>query len=315
MGLTISVVIPTYNVAPFLQQAVWSVLDQTRRPTEIIIVDDCSTDDTAGVARSFTDPRIKLLSTSTNSGSSVARNVGIDAATGDLIAMLDGDDYWLQDHLAVVAGLLDEHPTPALAFSPTQAFGTESWVWPLRIASDKPVHCFWDCIPRTIIPQMNVVMRRQALLDIGGYSEDLLQSQDFDLFMRLAYAHPFICTQKVTSRYRRHSGSITMRQPQNALHCMYLARYQFGLELAEKVCDEELAEFHAAGLEVWETALRHCVLRHNWRLMDFHLNEAQYVPGSEAVLLRWKLRRAAGVFQRAWELANRPLPDLLSSAA
>ncbi len=307
MSLSISTVIPTFNVAAHLAQAIGSVLEQSRQPTEIIVVDDCSTDGTGDVARSFQDPRIKVLSTPKNSGSATARNIAIRAATGDLIAMLDGDDYWLRDHLEVVAGLLDQHSTAVLAFSPTEAFGMQNWVWPLRIPANQPVHCFWDCIPRTIIPHMSVVVRRQQLLEMGGYRESLLQSQDYDLFMRLAYDHPFVCTQQVTSRYRRHEGSISVRNPHNSLHCMYRARHLLGQELRSRDRKEDLQRFEHVCHDMWIGALEACVLRRNWRLMDFHLSQAKYVPDSDADLLRWKLRRAVGTVQWIWDYANRRL--------
>ncbi len=237
--------------------------------------------------------------------------MGIHAATGDVIAMLDGDDYWLTDHLRVVAGQLDVHTEAVLAFSPTEAFGSQNWVWPIRIASDTPVDCFWDCIPRTIIPQMNVVMRRSALRAIGGYRETLKQSQDYDLFLRLAYGQRFVCTQQVTSRYRRHEGSITLRNPHNSMHCMYLSRHLLAQELAEKASPKEMQKFSEICLNLWETALASCVLRRNWRLMDFHLSQAQYVGGSESALLGWKIRRAAGTLQWMWDLANRPFKSTL----
>jgi cellulose synthase/poly-beta-1,6-N-acetylglucosamine synthase-like glycosyltransferase len=317
MSLSISTVIPTFNVAEHLAQAIESVLAQTRQPIEVIVVDDCSTDGTIEIARSFKDPRVKVLSTPTNSGSATARNIAMRAATGDLIAMLDGDDYWFGDHLAVVAGLLDQHPEAALAFSPTEAFGLQNWVWPIRIPTDRAVRCFWDCVPRTIIPHMNVVIRRPCLMEIGGYREVLLQSQDYDLFMRLAYQHPFVCTQQVTSRYRRHDGSISVRSPHNSLSCMYRARHLLAQELAETARSEaqkqDLQRFEGICRELWVTALENCVIRRNWRLMDFHLGQAKYVPGADAELLRWKLRRAIGTVQWVWDYANRrmrlPLPD------
>jgi hypothetical protein len=309
MSLSISTVIPTFNVAAHLAQAIQSVLDQTRPTQELIIVDDCSTDGTVDVARSFKDPRVKILSTPINSGSATARNLAMRTATGDLVAMLDGDDYWLADHLAVVAGQLDQHAEAALAFSPTEAFGLQNWVWPIRIPTDRPVHCFWDCVPRTIIPQMNVVIRRQCLMDIGGYRESLLQSQDYDLFLRLAYEHPFVCAQQVTSRYRRHDGSITVRSPHNSLHCMYKSRDLLARELAQdaetEIQRKDLQKFRTVCRDLWVTALENCVARHNWRLMDFHLSQAEYVPGSDAELLRWKLRRAVGTVQWVWDYANR----------
>jgi glycosyltransferase involved in cell wall biosynthesis len=315
MSFEISVIIPVFNLASHLLQAIGSVLDQSRRPMEIIIVDDCSTDDSLAVARSVSDPRIKILSTTVNSGSAAARNVGIQAATGDFIALLDGDDIWLPDHLQIVAGLLESHPSTVLAFSSTEAFGAQNWIWPIRVATDQPVNCFWECLSRVIIPQGNIVARRQALLDIGLYNQALRQAQDFDLFLRLSHRHEFVCTDQVTSRYRRHAGSITMRQPTNALHGVYQSRAWFGQKLAESASIDELTEYQQACLDYWEADLNHCLKRSNWHMMDFYLRQAPLVPGSEASLLRWRLRRAGGTVQKIWNFANRPVTNLFRSAA
>ena len=304
MSASITAVIPTYNVEGYLAGAIQSVLGQTRPPDQIVIVDDCSTDDTLAVARAFADPRIVVRSTPVNSGSGAARNIGIKIATGDYVAMLDGDDYWLPDHLNVVGGLLDRHASATLAFTPTEAFGAESYVWPIRVPCDRPVDCFWQCVPRTIIPHMNVLVRRDALREVGGYRETLRQSQDYDLFLRLAFGRQFVCTSRVTTRYRRHEGSITTRQPWNAMRFMYLSRHLFLRELPP---GPDAAKFAARCREMWVKALNDSVDRQNWRCMDFHLGQAEYVAGADSMLIGWKLRRAVGTLQWMWEVANRPL--------
>ena len=162
MTSRISVVIPTYNVAAFVHDTLESAISQTREPDEIIVIDDCSTDDTVQVIRSISDPRIRLLSTGVNAGSAVARNIGIATANNEYIAFLDGDDLWRADHCAEVAGLLDRFPATVLAFSMTDAFGTENWQWKPVIPENEPVNCFWECVPRTVVPQMSVIARRTA---------------------------------------------------------------------------------------------------------------------------------------------------------
>ena len=307
MSLTISTIIPTYNVAEHLSQAIASVLCQSRQPAEILIVDDCSTDQTLEVAHSFADSRIKILRTPRNSGSGPARNVGIRAATSDLVAMLDADDFWSSDHLQVVGGLLDEHCLAQLAFSSTQAFGDENWVWPIRIAPHTSVSCFWECLPRTIVPHMNLIARREALLEVGGYTPALRQSQDYDLLLRFSHRFPLICTDQVTSYYRRHSGSITMRHPTNAQACIYQSRYLFRQQLEQRADAQELTRFDATCLSLWAAELERCALHHHWHMMDFHLDQARYVHGSQEISLGWKLRRMAGTLHQVWQYANRQL--------
>ena len=90
---TISVIVPMYNVEKYLKTCITSILDQTFTDFELILVDDCSTDSTLEIAKSFSDPRIKILQTETNSGGcAVPRNVGIDAARGEFLYFVDSDD-------------------------------------------------------------------------------------------------------------------------------------------------------------------------------------------------------------------------------
>lgn len=102
----VSVIVPAYKAGKHVAQTLNSVLAQRRKAQEIMVVNDCSTDDTlpvvAGYAQAHPD-LIKVLNTPANSGVSAARNLGIQAARGDLIALLDGDDYWKDSHLSTLA--------------------------------------------------------------------------------------------------------------------------------------------------------------------------------------------------------------------
>src|SRR5271157_3647324 len=103
-GHMISVIIPCYNAEPFLAEAIVSVLKQTCPVGEILVVDDGSTDRSAEIARSY---GARVISMGRNSGHAAARNAGVDAARGDLLAWLDADDYWDAIHCEVVCGLLE----------------------------------------------------------------------------------------------------------------------------------------------------------------------------------------------------------------
>jgi glycosyltransferase involved in cell wall biosynthesis len=311
---TISVIIPTYNVARFIAEAIESVLAQSRPPDEILVIDDCSTDGTPDVAKAIarsSGGRVRVFDMATNLGSAAARNYGLRAATGDYIALLDGDDLWLEPHLERVAGLLDRHPDAVLAYSPTEAFGAEQWVWPIAIPPDAPINCFWQCLPQTIIPQMNVVARRQALLDIGGYRPDMRQAQDYDLFLRLAFHHKFVCTHQVTTRYRRHAGSITMQRPNGGYHGVYLARYLFWKENQDRMTPDERVRLEQTLRQLWMRRLESSASRSNHAALDFHLSEHRLVPGSQAEYKRWQWRRRRDPLWLARQLLPQALRNLL----
>lgn len=95
----VSIIMPVYNRERYIQKSITSVLNQTYKNWELIIVDDCSTDNTAMIVKSNIDDRIRLLSNNLNVGASVSRNKAIGNANGDYIAFLDSDDIWLPEKL------------------------------------------------------------------------------------------------------------------------------------------------------------------------------------------------------------------------
>lgn len=122
----VSVIIPTYNRAHLVREAIENVLDQTFADLELIVVDDGSMDNTDGVARSFADPRLKYLKQS-NKGAAAARNTGPDACTGELVAFLDSDDLFLPETLELqIAGVDDDAEAGLVYGRYYSAKGTEA---------------------------------------------------------------------------------------------------------------------------------------------------------------------------------------------
>ncbi len=114
----VSVIIPMYNVEPFIAAAVRSVLDQTYGDFEVILVDDASPDRSVEICQQFTDPRLRLVRQA-NRGLAGARNTGICAAQGELLAFLDGDDLWLPTKLERQVQHLQDHPEVGVSFCPS----------------------------------------------------------------------------------------------------------------------------------------------------------------------------------------------------
>ncbi len=105
----VSIVMPNYNGAPYIQETVESVLAQSYENWELLFVDDCSTDNSLEVIRSFSDKRIQVLSTGSNSGAARARNVAIEAARGKYIAFLDSDDLWFPEKLSKQLAFMEQN--------------------------------------------------------------------------------------------------------------------------------------------------------------------------------------------------------------
>ena len=95
----VSIIIPVYNSSEYLKECINSVINQTYKNLEIIIVNDKSTDNSLSIINSFSDKRIKVINLKENSGVSVARNKGVEVSTGDYICFIDSDDYWYLDKI------------------------------------------------------------------------------------------------------------------------------------------------------------------------------------------------------------------------
>ncbi|MEX0783302.1 MAG: glycosyltransferase family A protein [Dehalococcoidia bacterium] len=173
MTAAVSVVIPVYNGERFLGEALDSVARQTVQPDEVIVVDDGSTDSTPTILAAQPGHRVV---TTTNRGPAAARNTGVAASSGDLVAFLDADDWWLPQKLEVQLGLFEGAPSAGLALCHLM-FHFESSVpgWMSRI---DPAIAHPAFIPSAWL------MRRQAWELVGPFNESLRTAEDVDWMAR-----------------------------------------------------------------------------------------------------------------------------------
>jgi glycosyltransferase involved in cell wall biosynthesis len=175
----IAAVVPVYNRARVLGRAVESIISQSYPLTEIIIVDDGSTDEAMDVARSFDDRRIRILHQA-HKGAAAARNLGWRSAQADFIAFLDSDDTWSHEKVArQVESFRDE--TLVACFTGYEAFNHENRYIPPAHSTD-----LLELQKANILGPTSVsLIRRSALEDVGGFDESLPSCQDWDLWIKL----------------------------------------------------------------------------------------------------------------------------------
>lgn len=294
----ISVVIPCYNAEAHVGEAVASAFRQSRRPLEVIVVDDGSTDDSRRVARTS---GARLLAAPSNVGPSAARNLGLKAARGELIGWLDADDLWLEDHLERVAGLLDRHPSAVLAFSSVELRGDREMVWAPDVPADVPVDLFWPSFRNTTVPQMSAVTRRAPVLEAGGYDETIRIAADYEFFLRLARRHPFVRADGITAVYRQHPGQITARKHMQQIDTVYRTRARL-LGEVRREGDAALAESMAERMhEYWEADLRAAWEWNDHGLARFFVDLAPVVPAPRHRKALWAARvHARETALRGW---------------
>ena len=205
----ISVVIPVYNSEITITETLESALNQTFKDFEIIVVNDGSQDKTLAVIASIQDPRLKVFSYS-NAGASASRNRGFSHAVGEFISFLDADDLWTANKLADQFKALQENPKAAVAYSWTDCIDEFSNF--LRSGSHLSIsgNIYGNMLLGNVLENgSNALIRRQALMEVGGYDESLPAGQDWDLYLRLAASYEFIVIPSVQVLYRVSGNSIS----------------------------------------------------------------------------------------------------------
>lgn len=187
MAPLVSVIIPTYNRAGLVQEAVASVLDQTWRDFEILVVDDGSTDGTPEALSSWR--AVRVLRCRRRQGVAAARNLGVAQAQGEWLAFLDSDDLWLPKKLAQQMAYLQEHP--ALLLCQTDEAWVRRGVRVNKPATHRKVggRIFLPSLERCLVSPSAVILHRRLLADHGGFDEDLPAAEDYDLWLRLTWRY------------------------------------------------------------------------------------------------------------------------------
>lgn len=207
----VSVIIPAYNVAPYIREAIASALSQTLTDFELVVVDDGSTDRTAEIVRAVDDPRIRLVQ-QTNQGSGAARNRGLAETTAPYVSFLDGDDLWLPGKLEAQAEWLDRHPETDLVFGRSQVIHEDGTVAGRALFGRPGPASVENMLVEDVIGNGSCQMlRRQAIEQAGHFDTTLQASVDGDLWLRVALLRKnnvFGLDQLVTL-YRRRAGQIS----------------------------------------------------------------------------------------------------------
>ena len=212
----VSIITPTYNQADYVSDCISSVLAQSYDNWELLIVDDGSTDNTIELARSFVDPRVKIHVQS-NLGIwklSETYNSALDMAQGELVAVLEGDDYWVENKLrSQVSSLAD--PRVVMSWGRATAIndaGNLLYSFPKQKMEGAPVYCnrpvgsvLDKLLLGNFIPACTVMFRREALTEVGGFQQPVgVPYVDYPTYLRMALSGEFRPLDTVLGFWRRH---------------------------------------------------------------------------------------------------------------
>ncbi len=210
----VSVIMPTYNRAGFVKDAIKSVLNQTFDDFELIIINDGSTDTTEKIIHKFSDPRIVYLKKKKNEGRSSARNIGISKARGGYISYLDDDDVYYPHHLKRLSDFLDTHLGIGLVYADVHFKKYGKIFVPYSFDYSKK-HLEID----NIISGDASLMHRREVFDKAGYFDESLSfGEDWDMWLRISDVCGFFHLKDVVACVRFHAGNMTdtAKDPANA---------------------------------------------------------------------------------------------------
>lgn len=309
MSARISVIIPVYNGAAMVAQAIDSALGQSLPPLEVIVVDDGSTDGTAAVLAAY-GRRIRHLRIA-HAGVSAARNAGLNASRGNLLAFLDADDIWHPHKLAQQAATLGTWPQAGLCCCDYLVLHREhgckvshfSCALPLaglalqRPLVSAPLAALVRC--NFVGTASNVMLRRDVAELAGRFDVRLRQAEDYDYWLRCAAQAPFVLLSAPLVDKRSHGGNLTVHALETEqCHEQVLLKWQRSGTLPENV----LALLPAALSRV-----RYRIAR-QWSLRGQARAALRYC------LRGWRSERTPGNLRRALRTLVRCVLHLLSSA-
>ena len=245
----VSVIIPAYNCARYLPVAIESVLQQTYPATEIIVIDDGSTDETPEVLLRY--PSVIAIRQS-NCGLSNARNQGIRRCSGEFVALLDGDDIWPETKLRDQMTFMLEHPEIGVLFGDARRFADNGWTEPTLFTRYSLDAAFFGSdylvvdpvkklLPMNFIPVGTALARKRCLLEAGLFDENFRRVEDWDIWLRIALQAKFAYSRKVWKLKRSHDSNLS-----NNTEAMTIA----AIAAMEKLRAEHRSELASLGIDV-----------------------------------------------------------------
>ena len=207
----VSVVIPCYAQAHLLGEAIESALGQEAASVDVIVVDDGSPDDVAGVVARY--PGVRYVH-QRNQGLSAARNTGMSASSGDFLVFLDADDTLLPGALAAGLKCFDEHPESAFVYGDFRYMSEDGAPLDRRERPPLDVDLYGGMLVRNHIEMTSsVLFKRSVVEQVGGFRPSLRSAEDYDLLLHIARLHPTSFHRALVAEYRRyeHAGSSLSR--------------------------------------------------------------------------------------------------------
>lgn len=252
----ISVVIPLFNKEKQIAKTIQSVLNQTEKPFEIIVVNDGSTDKSFDVVKNNYSDSVILLSQD-NSGVSAARNAGVSAAKGEFIAFLDADDYWECDHIKTISFFLKNNPFAVFVSTGHKVFRDGNFFIKKYSNNIVDVSDFFEAFSENIavVNSSSVVISKEKFVQAGGFPVGVRKGEDLICWFQIGLENKFNFINSITSVYNRdaenRSDEIISTKAPDSLHFLLDISFNKNILKDRRIkvmkCFDRVAFFSAIG--------------------------------------------------------------------
>ena len=209
----VSVIMAAYNSGQYIEESILSILNQTLKDLELIIVDDCSTDETQKIIQKYNqlDERVITIRNNINSGIAVSRNNGIRLAKANYIAVMDSDDMAFPDKLQIQYDFLEQEPYVGAVASGTQIIDENGTFIKNRIGLTNSDEIKFRILLKNPYINSSVLFRKKLFEEIGGYSKEYEYSEDYGFYSFLSAKYKLASIPKILTKYRQNSqASVTL---------------------------------------------------------------------------------------------------------
>lgn len=206
---TITVLMAVYNGEEYLRPAIDSILSQTFRDFELVIINDCSTDGTEGILESYDDRRIVRIDNAANRGLTKSLNIGIERAQGKYLARMDADDVAHPRRLETQLRYLEEHGDTGVVGSIARLIDGQGRQGEVIRYPLEPGHVRWTLCFSNAFVHPSVMIRTDLLKQVSGYDTRIMYAQDYDLWCRLSRVTKLANLDEVLTCLRRHEKAIS----------------------------------------------------------------------------------------------------------
>lgn len=243
----VSVVMSVFNDAQYLSESIESILGQTFRDFELLVVNDASTDATAAVLAGYDDPRLRVLTNEKNMGLTLSLRRALEEARGELIARQDADDISDPERLALQVAWLDRHPDVGVLGSELEIVDAAGKPCGRFGARGEHAEIVWRMFYGRVMAHPSVMFRAGPVKVAGGYDPDVEVAQDLDLWSRLVGRARFANLPQKLVRYRTHPKAVSVRRGQTQQKVVSAVRARLAAALLGRaISAEEVAALAGA---------------------------------------------------------------------